>query len=174
MLALPRRPGQLGPQDLRHVDLDDDLALEVTAGVEVEVGVGGASEAIEARMCASSIRINGVSERHLRLLRHPVEGALRHDLVEADVERLGGVERPDDRLVAVPRQPAGGVSVGGERVPSHERMFAHVPDASAQMGEAAESLRTPLQPSLTIRRPGGACRASCPTPRSNNRSFAEP
>jgi hypothetical protein len=29
VLALPARPAQLGPQDLRDVDLDDDLALEV-------------------------------------------------------------------------------------------------------------------------------------------------
>ena len=32
---LPRRPRQLGAQHLRRVDLDDDLALEVPAGVEV-------------------------------------------------------------------------------------------------------------------------------------------
>ena len=48
VLALPRRPHQLRPQHLRHVDLDDDLRLEVTAGVEVEVGVGGAGEAVVA------------------------------------------------------------------------------------------------------------------------------
>ena len=56
VLALPRRPRQLGAQHLRHVDLDDDLALEVAAGVEVEVGVGGASEAVCARMGAAPDR----------------------------------------------------------------------------------------------------------------------
>ena len=48
MLTLPGRPRQLGPQHFRHVDLDDDLPLEVLAGVEVEVGVCGAGEAIVA------------------------------------------------------------------------------------------------------------------------------
>ena len=48
VLALPRRAHQLRPGDLRRVDLDDDLALEVPAGVEVEIGVGGASEAVVA------------------------------------------------------------------------------------------------------------------------------
>ncbi len=47
-LPLPPRPPQLTPQQLRHVDLDDDLALEVAAGVEVEKGVGATSEAIVA------------------------------------------------------------------------------------------------------------------------------
>ena len=45
---LPRRPRQLGPQHLGHVDLDDDLPLEVAPGVEVEVLVGRASEAVVA------------------------------------------------------------------------------------------------------------------------------
>ena len=48
VLALPRRPRQLGAQHLGHVDLDDDLLLEVAAGVEVEVLVGGAGEAVVA------------------------------------------------------------------------------------------------------------------------------
>jgi hypothetical protein len=34
-LPLPARPRQLGPQQLRHVDLDDDLTLEVSTGIEV-------------------------------------------------------------------------------------------------------------------------------------------
>ena len=34
-LPLPARPRQLRPQQLRHVDLDDDLTLEVAAGIEV-------------------------------------------------------------------------------------------------------------------------------------------
>ena len=45
VLVLPARPEQLRPRELGRVDLDDDLALEVPAGVEVEVGVGGAGEA---------------------------------------------------------------------------------------------------------------------------------
>jgi len=48
VLALPRRARELGANDLRRVDLDDDLALEVAAGVEVQVGVGRAGEAVVA------------------------------------------------------------------------------------------------------------------------------
>ena len=47
-LPLPARPRQLPPQHLRRVDLDDDLALEVAAGVEAEVGVGATGEAVVA------------------------------------------------------------------------------------------------------------------------------
>jgi hypothetical protein len=46
VVAAPRRPPELGADQLGRVDLDDDLALEVLAGVEVQVCVGGASEAV--------------------------------------------------------------------------------------------------------------------------------
>jgi hypothetical protein len=45
MLAPPGRPRQLDAEHLGRVDLDDDLALEVAVGVEVEVLVGWASKA---------------------------------------------------------------------------------------------------------------------------------
>ncbi len=48
MLALPRRLAQLGPQHLGHVDLDDDLPLEVPARVEIEVLVRRTGEAVVA------------------------------------------------------------------------------------------------------------------------------
>ena len=48
VLALPRRPRELRPQHLGHVDLDDDLLLEVPPGVEVEVLVRRAREAVVA------------------------------------------------------------------------------------------------------------------------------
>ena len=48
VLALPRRPHQLRARDLGDVHLDDDLLLEVPVRVEVEVGVGGAGEAVVA------------------------------------------------------------------------------------------------------------------------------
>jgi hypothetical protein len=35
VVAAPRRPLELGADQLRRVDLDDDLALEVLAGVEI-------------------------------------------------------------------------------------------------------------------------------------------
>jgi hypothetical protein len=53
-LAFPRRPSQLRVEQLGHVDLDDDLALEVAAGVHVEVGVGVAGEAVSTGMGAPS------------------------------------------------------------------------------------------------------------------------
>ena len=87
--------------DLRRVDLDDDLALEVPAGVEVQVGVGGPSKAVSAGMRAAAIRVDRPAERHPRCLGHPVQDRLRADLVEADVQRLGGVEGPDHRRLAV-------------------------------------------------------------------------
>ena len=46
VLALPRRPRQLGPQPLRRVDLDDDLTLEISAGIEVQVRVRRPREAV--------------------------------------------------------------------------------------------------------------------------------
>ena len=43
---LPARPRQLRPQQLRHVDLDNDLPLEVAAGVKAQVGMGLTGEAV--------------------------------------------------------------------------------------------------------------------------------
>ena len=40
----PARPRQLRPQQLRHVDLDDDLALEVPPRVEAQIGVRRTSD----------------------------------------------------------------------------------------------------------------------------------
>ena len=47
VLAAPARLAELGPDQLGHVDLDDDLALEVAARVQVEVGVRWAREAVD-------------------------------------------------------------------------------------------------------------------------------
>ena len=47
-VPLPARPRQLRPHQLRHVDLDHDLPLEVPTGVHVEIGVGLAGEAVVA------------------------------------------------------------------------------------------------------------------------------
>ena len=45
MLAFPRRPRELEPQQLGRIDLDDDLALEITVGVKVQVFVRRPGEA---------------------------------------------------------------------------------------------------------------------------------
>jgi hypothetical protein len=46
MFALPRGSREFGPQQLRDVDLDDYLALEVLARVEVEICVARSGEAV--------------------------------------------------------------------------------------------------------------------------------
>jgi hypothetical protein len=61
VLALPRRLRQLGAQHLGHVDLDDDLALEVPPRIEVEV-----------------------------LVRRPREAVVAHDPVGDEIARAGG------------------------------------------------------------------------------------
>jgi hypothetical protein len=43
----PRRRGQLAAQHLGHVDLHDDLLVEIAPGVEVEVGVGALAKQYE-------------------------------------------------------------------------------------------------------------------------------
>jgi hypothetical protein len=47
VLALPSRARELRAQELGDVDLDDDLALEVLAGVQIEIGVGRSGEAVD-------------------------------------------------------------------------------------------------------------------------------
>ena len=106
VLARPGRPRELARQHLRRVDLDDDLALEVAAGVEVEIAVRRAREAVDAGVRAAPVGVHRPAERHRRALRHAVEHGARAHLVEAHVERLGRVEAPHDRLVAVSREPA--------------------------------------------------------------------
>ena len=125
VLVLPRRPHQLRACDLGDVHLDDDLLLEVPVRVEVEVGVGGAGEAIEASMAASPVRIDRPAERHPRRLRHPVQRRLRADFIETSVERLGRVEGPDRCRLAVAGQGSALLGIDAQVVPAHEHMFAH-------------------------------------------------
>src|SRR5205823_1237186 len=115
-----------------QVHLDDDLPLEVLAGVEVEIRVRGTSEAPRTSMCASSVRVDRPAERHPGLLGHLVEGRAAADLVEADVQGLGRVEAADDRLVAVAGEPPRLFGAHTEVVPAHERMFAYAPDGPAR------------------------------------------
>jgi hypothetical protein len=132
VLARPCGTPQLPAQNLRSVDLDHDLALEVAPGVEVQIAVSRAREAIHAGVRAAPVRVDRPAERHRRPLRHAVEHRTRVDLVEADVERLRCVETAHDRLVSVPRQPA--LLLVGERQvrPAHEHMFAWRADDCAR------------------------------------------
>ena len=75
VLAAPRRPAQLGPQQLGHVDLDHDLALEVLAG---DRGPG---------TCASGGRSN--------MTQHGM-----HPRYGLTVQRKGTARRPGTRFSA--------------------------------------------------------------------------
>jgi hypothetical protein len=61
------------------------------------------------------------------------------DLVEADVQRLWGVERPRHG-VGIAGQASLRDLLDGLTVPAHERMFAHTPDGWNQLsaGDARE------------------------------------
>jgi hypothetical protein len=103
MLALPRGPCQLDAQQFGRIDLDDDLALEVAAGVEAQVGVRGTSKAEFARMGAASIRIDRPAKRHPRGLGNLVEDRLGSHFVEIGRDRLRRLEMAHDRFLAVSR-----------------------------------------------------------------------
>ncbi len=121
-LPLPARPRQLRPQPLRHVDLDDDLALEVPAGVEIQIGVSSSSEAKNASMSTSSVLVDRVAEP-VAAAGHLVQGRAGADLVEVDAHRLGGVEGPHDGAVADSRQPQ--VVLDSLLVPTHANTCSH-------------------------------------------------
>jgi hypothetical protein len=78
-------------------------------------------------MQATSEWIHRPLEREARSLRDTVEGGLDLDLVEADVERFGGVEAADDR-VREAWELAAVFGLHGLGIPSHEHMFAHRSD----------------------------------------------
>ncbi|MGH9111685.1 MAG: hypothetical protein ACRDZN_05215, partial [Acidimicrobiales bacterium] len=61
-LAGPSPRVEVVAQGRHGVDLDHDLPLEVAIGVEVEVRVGRPGEAVNTRMAAAPIRVDGVSK----------------------------------------------------------------------------------------------------------------
>src|SRR4051812_9282953 len=142
----PPLPRQLDAQYLGDVDLDDDLALEVAPRIEVEVLVRGTSKAILASMGTTSVRVDRPAERHPRLLRHLVQRALRADLVEAHVQRLGHVEAADHRLVAVAGQPSLLLGLDRQVAPAHERMFARAADGRKRSGQASARATSDISP----------------------------
>ena len=124
-------PCQLGAQHLWRVHLDNDLTLEIPAGIKAKVGMRGPSEAVKARMTASPVRVDRPTERHARLLGHAVEDRSGADLVEAGPEGPGSIKPAHHRLVAVARQPPLPFAVDRKVIPAHERMFAYHPHGSA-------------------------------------------
>ena len=97
----PARAVQLPAQHVGDVGLDDDLVVEVGAGVEVEIGMRVAGEAVDTRMRAAAIGVDGPLERQLRGRRDPVQGGLGEHLVERDPGELRGANRPDEPVVGV-------------------------------------------------------------------------
>ena len=87
-------------------------------------------------MAASTVRIDGPAERHAGALGDAVQRGLGPDLVETGVERLGGVEVPHDRRLAVAGQRGALLGFDREVVPTHERMFAHRVDGTGGRGRS--------------------------------------
>lgn len=91
---------------LQHFDdvhLHDDLRVEVRAAIEIEVFVGAPSEAVDTRVTASAIRVDGPGERHARCAGNMVERGLRQHLMERHAREVGSghrAEHPCARLEA--------------------------------------------------------------------------
>ena len=129
VLALPGRPAQLGADDLGHVDLDDDLALEVLARVEVQVGVGRAGEAVDKTHAWVQPRYGLIVQRNgiLDCLGTRFRPERASHLVKADPERLGSIEGADRGLTHPGQQALRACSLL-EVIPTHEHMFAYATD----------------------------------------------
>ena len=106
---------QLAAQHLGRVDLDHDLRVEVVPGVQVEVGVSVAGEAVHACVTAPAIRIDRPAERDPRGRRHLADQAARVDLMERDAAEARRIEgASDDRGAAeehILARPAGPGSI---------------------------------------------------------------
>ena len=94
VLPVPGGLGQLLAQHLGGVDLDHHLAVEVQPGVEVQVGVALAGEAVDARVAAAAVGVDGPLERHPGTGGHLVEHRFGGDLMKGDPGELGGGHRP--------------------------------------------------------------------------------
>ena len=100
VLVLPGRSSQLFAQHVDEVGLDDDLAVEVVTGVQFQPFMRFTSKAINARMTASAIWIDGIREWHRRFARHVVQRALRPHLVErqpGELRHLHAAQQAADR-----------------------------------------------------------------------------
>src|SRR5262249_8483877 len=143
VLPAPGGTSELGAQHLGRVHLHHDLALEVSARVEIQVSVRRAGEAVAARVRASPVRVHGPAKRHSRGLWHAVQRRLRPHLVEARLEGIRRLEATHDRLFAVTGQAPLLVLAQRQVAPAHEHMFAYAPAPSPavtyQCGSEARS-----------------------------------
>ena len=96
VLALPLARAELLADQGRGVDLDHDLGVEVMPGVQVQVGMRVAGEAVNTRMATSTIGINSPAERDAGGVGHPVDHAAGVHLEERHAAEARGVERPGD------------------------------------------------------------------------------
>jgi hypothetical protein len=119
---------QLFRQHFGDVDLDDDLVVEVFAGVEFEVGVGVAGEAVDARVAAPTVRIDRPGERHgVARARNMVERGLREHLVKGDAREFGGLHAAHDvAQFGEPRERVALLDVDRLAVPPHRPTFLMV------------------------------------------------
>src|SRR6266702_4623090 len=106
------------------------------ASSEVQVGVGLAGKAVDARVAAATVGIDRPAERHPRRVRHLVDDRPRLYLEEGHAAEGGGIEgaghgpaleqRGRRRLATA----VGGSVVGPKLIPAHmeklERAFAGV------------------------------------------------
>ena len=125
LLMRPARTRKLASEHLGRVDLDDDLAVEVPPDVEVQVAVRRPREAVDAGVRAAAVGVHRPAERHRRALGDAIEHRACTHLVEAHVERLGRVEGPHHRVVAVPRQPVCGLPLERQVRPPHTNVCSH-------------------------------------------------
>ena len=82
VVAGPGPGAQLGPHPLHRVHLDHDPALEVLAGPQAQVVVGGPGEAVGAGVAAAAVGVDGVAEGHSAGLGHPVDHRAGLDVEE--------------------------------------------------------------------------------------------
>jgi hypothetical protein len=131
LLFTPLWRRHLSSRSFYSIDLDHDLAVEVFAHVEVKIFMGGASEAIFARMTASSIHINGKAEGDVG-----GGGDLVDDPLGADVEELEAAE------LAMAGVPAGGLVE--EALLAGVLLLGQAPTQLGSLGpaHAGEAIRT--------------------------------
>jgi hypothetical protein len=99
VLVLPALGSELLPQQLGSVDLDHDLGVEVLAVVEVEVGMGLASEAVDTLVLTSAVWIDRPAERDVRRFGDAIDDRLGAHLVERHALELRRVEGPHHRAL---------------------------------------------------------------------------
>src|SRR5258706_965065 len=68
LLALPRRLHQLVTQQLRGIDLDDDLSIKISSGAIAQILVRGATKAIRATVDATAVAVDCVIEANVRAI----------------------------------------------------------------------------------------------------------